>query len=142
MVHQHTLVRAIGTLGLAASIINITIGGGIFRLPAVVAASLGAAAPVAYVVCAIAMGLIVVCIAQAGSRVPLTGGPYAYVGATFGPFAGYLAGVLVWMLGVFATAAVSTIVASSLSQFMPADAGRVGEVATLIVLYVFWSLVN
>ena len=45
-----SLVRAIGTLGLAAGIINITIGGGIFRLPALVAASLGPAAPLAYLV--------------------------------------------------------------------------------------------
>jgi hypothetical protein len=36
----------LGTFGLAAAIVNITIGGGIFRLPANVAGSLGAAAPV------------------------------------------------------------------------------------------------
>ena len=74
------LLRYIGMLGLAAAIVNITIGGGIFRLPSSVAGSLGAAAPIAYVVCAVAMGLIVWCIADAGRRVPLTGGPYAYVG--------------------------------------------------------------
>ena len=105
---RESLTRAIGTFGLAAGIINITIGGGIFRLPAIVAGSLGAAAPVAYLVCAIAMGLIVTCIASAGRRVSLTGGPYAYVGAAFGPYAGFLSGVLLWMLGTFATAAVST----------------------------------
>src|SRR6187401_280570 len=98
---RESLTRAIGTFGLAAGIINITIGGGIFRLPAIVAASLGAAAPIAYLVCAIAMGLIVTCIANAGSRVSLTGGPYAYVEATFGPFAGFISGVLLWMLGTF-----------------------------------------
>ena len=76
---RESLTRAIGTIGLAAGIINITIGGGIFRLPASVAGSLGAAAPLAYVICAIAMGLIVMCIAEAGKRVTLTGGPYAYV---------------------------------------------------------------
>ena len=31
------LLRAIGTFGLAAAIVNITVGGGIFRLPANVA---------------------------------------------------------------------------------------------------------
>src|SRR5438876_641181 len=55
------LVRAFGTFGLAAAIINITIGGGIFRLPSNVAASLGAAAPLAYLICAVAMALIVSC---------------------------------------------------------------------------------
>ena len=72
-VRNESLVRAIGTFGLAAGIINITIGGGIFRLPANVAGSLGAAAPLAYLVCAVAMALIVLCIADAGSRVSLTG---------------------------------------------------------------------
>jgi APA family basic amino acid/polyamine antiporter len=50
------LLRAIGTFGLAAAIVNITVGGGIFRLPSSVAGSLGAAAPIAYVVCAVARG--------------------------------------------------------------------------------------
>src|SRR6185436_11223071 len=113
-------VRAIGTLGLAAGIVNIMVGGGIFRLPANVAGSLGAAAPLAYLVCALAMGLIVFCIADAGRRVSLTGGPYAYVGTAFGPYAAFLSGVLLWMLGSFASAAVSTVLASSLGLLVPA----------------------
>lgn len=136
------LVRAIGTFGLAAGIINITIGGGIFRLPANVAGSLGAAAPIAYLVCAVAMGLIVLCIADAGSRVSLTGGPYAYVGRAFGGYAGFISGVLLWMLGTFATAAVSTVLASSVGLLLPALAGRAMEIAVLIAAYGFWSLIN
>ena len=46
---------------------------------------LGPTAPVAYLLCAVAMGLIVLCMAEAGSRVSLTGGPYAYVEIAFGP---------------------------------------------------------
>jgi APA family basic amino acid/polyamine antiporter len=136
------LVRVIGTFGLAAGIINITIGGGIFRLPANVAGSLGAAAPVAYLVCAVAMGLIVLCIADAGSRVSLTGGPYAYVGTAFGPYVGFMSGVLLWMLGSFAMAAVATVFASSLGLLVPAIAGRGPEVAILVATFGFWSLVN
>ena len=113
---RESLTRAIGTVGLAAGIINIMIGGGIFRLPALVAGSLGAAAPMAYVICAIAMALIVTCIADAGRRVTLTGGPYAYVGTTLGPYAGFISGVLLWMIGVFATAAVSSVLAASIGQ--------------------------
>ena len=137
-----TLVRAIGTFGLAAGIINITIGGGIFRLPANVAGSLGAAAPIAYLVCAVAMGLIVLCIADAGRRVSLTGGPYAYVGTAFGAYAGFISGVLLWMLGTFATAAVSTVLASSIGLLVPALAGRTMAVAVLVAAYGFWSVVN
>ena len=136
------LLRVIGTFGLAAAIINITVGGGIFRLPANVAGSLGAAAPIAYIVCAVAMGLIVFCIADAGSRVPLTGGPYAYVGTAFGPFVGFMSGVVLWMLGSFAPAAVATVFASSLGLLVPALAGRARETAVVIAVFGFWSLVN
>lgn len=139
---RESLTRAIGTFGLAAAIINITIGGGIFRLPGVVASSLGAAAPIAYVVCAIAMGLIVICIADAGKRVTLTGGPYAYVGTAFGPYAGFLSGVLLWLLGTFATAAVSTVFAASVGQLVPALSGWAATTALLVAAFVFWSLIN
>ncbi|MEO5896844.1 MAG: amino acid permease [Vicinamibacterales bacterium] len=139
---EESLVRVMGVFGLAAAIVNITIGGGIFRLPANVAGSLGAAAPVAYVVCAIAMGLIVLCIADAGSRVPLTGGPYAYIGTAFGPYLGFVSGVLLWMLGTFAAAAVSTIFASSLGLLLPALGGRYTEAAVLAGALALWSLIN
>lgn len=139
---QEKLVRAIGTFGLAAGIINITIGGGIFRLPANVASTMGPSAPIAYVVCALAMGLIVLCIADAGSRVSLTGGPYAYVGTAFGPYPAFISGVLLFMLGTFATAAVSTVFAASIGQLVPALSGRVASVIVLVAAYAFWSMVN
>jgi amino acid transporter len=135
------LVRAIGTLALAAGIVNIMIGGGIFRLPSLVAGSLGPAAPIAYIVCAAAMGLIVLCMADAGRRVPLTGGPYAYVAAAFGPYAGFVCGVLLWMLGSFAGAAVTTVFAASVGLLVPALSGRM-EPVTMVAVLLLWSLVN
>ncbi|MBI4477198.1 MAG: amino acid permease [Acidobacteria bacterium] len=141
-IQAEPLVRAIGTFGLAAVIVNITVGGGIFRLPANVAAALGPAAPIAYLVCAAAMALIVLCIADAGSRVSLTGGPYAYVGAAFGPYVAFISGVLLWMLGTFATAAVSTVFASNLGLLVPPLAGRGREAAVLVAAYAVWAFVN
>jgi len=131
-----------GTFGLAAAIVNITIGGGIFRLPANVAGSLGAAAPVAYLVCAVAMGLIVLCIADAGSRVSLTGGPYAYVGTAFGAYAGFISGLLLWMLGTFAGAAVATVFAASISQLVSAQGGAAANAIVLVAVFAFWTLIN
>ena len=116
---ERSLVRAIGTWSLAAGVINITVGGGIFRLPADVAGALGASAPIAYVVCAFAMGLIVLCFAEAGSRVAMTGGPYAYVELAFGPYIGFLTGVLTWLLGTTAVAAVSTVFATNAAKLFP-----------------------
>ena len=85
------LVRAIGVPGLTANIVNSTIGAGIFVLPALVAKGLGAAAPLAFIACALAMVLFVTCFAIAGSRVSLTGGLYAYVEVAFGGYVGFLA---------------------------------------------------
>ena len=100
------LVRALGVRQLTASIINATIGAGIFVLPGLVAAKLGDAAPVAFVVCALAMALIVTVFALAGSRVSLTGGLYAYVETALGPFVGYIAGVLQWVMQCLSVAGV------------------------------------
>src|SRR5438445_13835787 len=94
------LILAIGVPGLAANIVNSTVGAGIFALPALVAAQLGAASPLAYVICAIAMCLFVTSFAMAGSRVSLTGGLYAYVETAFGSYVGFLAGILYFLTEV------------------------------------------
>src|SRR5437879_9219885 len=91
---DHQLVRAIGIPALTANIVNSTIGAGIFVLPALVAKGLGAAAPLAFICCAVAMVLFVTCFAIAGSRVSLTGGLYAYVEVAFSRYVGFVAGVL------------------------------------------------
>ena len=136
------LVRALGVWGLAASIVNITIGGGIFRLPASVADALGRGAPLAYLVCALAMGLIVLCIAEAGSRVALTGGPYAYVEVAFGPLVGFLAGVLLWVVGTFALAAVATVFADAMGALVPALGSPGGRAGVLIAALAVGAAVN
>jgi APA family basic amino acid/polyamine antiporter len=82
----------------------------------------------------------VLCIADAGSRVSLTGGPYAYVGAALGPYAAFLSGVMLWMLGLFATAAVATVFAASVGQLVPALAPW--QPVVLLATFAFWSLVN
>jgi amino acid transporter len=131
-----------GVWGLAASIVNITIGGGIFRLPAGAAAALGPAAPFAYIVCAIAMALIVLCFAEAGSRVSLTGGAYAYSEVAFGPFVGFLVGVLLWVGITAAMSAVSSFFSDALGALVPSLAtGAPRQIALIVILCVF-ALLN
>ncbi|MGQ0538654.1 MAG: APC family permease [Gemmatimonadaceae bacterium] len=139
---ERGLKRVIGTVVLAATIVNITVGGGIFRLPSGVARALGAAAPIAYIACAVAIALIAICIADAGSRVALTGGPYAYIEVAFGPYVGFLAGVLLWLLGTFAFAAVSVIFAANVGELIPFVGTRGGSVAFLALLFALLALVN
>ncbi|HEX7978991.1 MAG TPA: amino acid permease [Gemmatimonadaceae bacterium] len=134
---ERGLARVIGTWGLAAGIVNVTVGGGIFRLPAGVAAAVGPAAPLAYLACTFAMGLIVLCFAQAGSRVAMTGGPYAYIETAFGPFVGFVSGVLLWVCITLALSAVSTFFADSLLALVPALGATGRRIALVVVLVVF-----
>lgn len=113
------LVRALGPFQLGASIINIIVGAGIFMLPALLAARLGAAAPLAFVAGAVAIVPIALCFAAVGSRAVATGGPYTYVGAGFGPFAGFLTGALMWICNVTSSAGVATALATQLAQVAP-----------------------
>lgn len=135
-------MRAIGARQLTASIINVTIGAGIFVLPAVAAAGLGAAAPLAYIVCAVLMALIVCCFAAAGSRVSLTGGVYAYVDVAFGPFIGFLAGVLYFLMATFAVASVSSAFAGSVGALWPAAAAPAVRATLIAALFAILAAVN
>jgi basic amino acid/polyamine antiporter, APA family len=139
---ESALVRAIGYRQLTASIINVTIGAGIFVLPAAVAGGLGAAAPLAYILCAILMALIVCCFAAAGSRVSLTGGLYAYVEVAFGPFVGFLAGVLYLLMATFAVASVASALAGSVGVFLPIAATPTGRAMLILALFAGLAIVN
>lgn len=139
---EHGLERAIGVRALAANAINITVGGGIFVLPAVVAASIGPSAPIAYVVCAAAMALIVLCFAQAGSRVSLTGGPYAYVELALGKYVGFLVGTLLWLVGTTATAAVGSAFIGSIAVFWAPLAQPVARAIVLAVVFLLFGALN
>src|SRR5260370_21146111 len=139
---EPALRRVIGVRGLAAAIFNITVGAAIFVLPAHMAGSLGAAAPLAYLVCAVATALVALCIAEAGSRVPHSGGPYAYVGTALGPFAGYLCGVLLWLGITLAMGAVSTVFADAVAGLVPDISGPLPRAVLLIVVVAGLAVVN
>jgi len=138
-----TLPRSIGVAGLAASVINITIGSSIFVFPAVVAGALGAAGLLAYLMAAVAMGLIALCFAEAGSTVPRAGGAYAYVETAFGPLVGWLVGSLLYLgVQLLASAVVGTVFLASLAALVPSLAGNVQRATLLIAVYASLALIN
>lgn len=137
------LIRAVGVRGLTASIVNYTIGAGIFVLPAVVAGKIGSAAPIAYVICAVAMGLIVACFASAGSRVSLSGGTYAYAEVAFGPYIGFMVAMILWFgSNVMSSAAVVNVFADALGQFVPSLAGKAAKDVIIVVVYSAFAVLN
>jgi APA family basic amino acid/polyamine antiporter len=130
------LVRAIGVRALTLGVVNMIIGAGIFVLPALVARRLGTAAIVAYLVCAVAMGLVLLCFAESGSRVARSGGVYGYVEVAFGPYAGFLVGNLLWFAcGCLACASVANALVGTLAEVMPWIGHGLPRAAVLVLLY-------
>lgn len=127
------LVRGIGLIGFAMAITNEVVGSGVYRLPAAMALAAGTAAPWAYLACLVAMGAVVLCFAEAGSRVPTSGGPYGYIEAAFGPLPGFVAGVLLWLSSVLACGGVAAALADTAGAALP-GLNDVGLRALFIVI--------
>ena len=131
---DHLLVRGIGVRALTASIFNYTVGSGIFVLPALVVAQLGSAAPLAYLMCAAIMVLIVLIFAEAGSRVTMTGGPYAYVQTALGPLVGLVAGILLCITDIAAAGAVSNVLGNSIARLIGVEGRLVAGIITTSII--------
>ena len=119
MAREGELRASLGAWSLGAAVFNTVVGAGIFVLPAALARSAGAAAPLAYLACTIIMGSVALCFAAAGSRVPTSGGPYGYAEAAFGPLAGFLVGLLVWVGSVLAAAGITAAIADAAASAVP-----------------------
>ena len=136
------LAREIGTIAFAATIVNGVIGGGIFAAPAALAGSVGVWAPLALLACGLAMGAIVLCCAEAGSRVPSSGGIYAYVEAAFGRGWGFVTGMVLWVSCVLAAAAVAAAFADAIVALYPVGAPGVQRVLLLVGVFALIVGVN
>lgn len=136
------LVRGIGLPALTANIVNTTIGASIFVLPGVMAKMLGSAAPVAFIVCALAQAIFVTCFAMAGSRVSLTGGLYAYVEVAFGRYVGFLAGLMNCTTAILSVSAVMNVLVNAASGFSPFLAGTLGRFLMMLIVLGALAAIN
>ncbi|HEY3731344.1 MAG TPA: amino acid permease [Steroidobacteraceae bacterium] len=139
--NEARLVRALGVRSLATTIFNYTVGSGIFVLPALAVARLGAAAPLAYLVCMLVMGLVLLCLAEAGSRIAITGGVYAYVETALGPFIGFIAGVALLFVGVFGGAAVAVLFSRTVIAMLGLTS-QVWYVPLILAVIALFTLIN
>jgi amino acid transporter len=140
---QESLKREIGVRSLALAILNITVGTGIFVLPALVAENLGANAILAYLVCGILMFLIALCFAEVGSKVTVSGGTYAYIEKAFGPFAGFIANNIFWFGAcVISDAAIANALADTLKYFLPVLGNAYIRALFFMVLFGGFALLN
>tara|TARA_R110000868_G_scaffold330120_7_gene591059 strand:- start:968 stop:2269 length:1302 start_codon:yes stop_codon:yes gene_type:complete len=139
---EEELKRRIGVFGLSANIINIIIGSGIFVLPAVVASYMGASSIIAYLFCGFLMTMIMLCFAEAASKVTNTGGPYTYIETAFGDYAGFVGGFFAIGSNLFADAAVSNALVNVIGSAYPIFADGLPRLLFLFVLFYGMVYIN
>ena len=142
-VRDEGLVRVIGVGALGLSVVNMVVGAGIFVLPGRIAAELGSAAILAYLICSVAVALIFLCFAEVGSRVTRSGGAYAYIEEAFGPLAGFIASILLWFgFSALADAAITVAMVETMTIAFPLLGESVPRAVFIICLFVFLAAVN
>ena len=139
---QAGLVRAIGRWTLVALVINSIIGSGIFGLPDDVARLVGAAAPFAYLLAALGMGVIMACFAEVASQFTAAGGPYLYAHKAFGSLVGIQTGWFAWLVRLTSAAANANLFVVYFGEFLPAATDPVPRAALLTALIGVLAYVN
>jgi basic amino acid/polyamine antiporter, APA family len=128
--------RSVGLLQTIAISVGVTIGSGIFRVPATVAGQLQA--PGAILLCWVLGGLVALCgalsIAELAGALPRSGGVFAYLLEAYGPLPAFLFG---WtelvVIRAAALGATSTIFAEYLGYFWPLSPLQVRYVAAAAI---------
>ena len=122
--------------------INSIIGSGIFGLPSDIAKLLGAASPWAVLIAGAAMGIVMGCFAEVGSRFSEAGGPYLYARATFGRLVGIEVGWMLWLVRTAAPAATANLLVIYLGEFWPAAEQPVPRLIVLTLLIGVIAIIN
>lgn len=136
------LVRLVGPWALAAGLISMLVGAGIFAVPAALAASIGSYGPLALLACGFAVGAVAICFAEGCSRLPTSGGVYGLIEASFGPLVGYVAGTLLWLACLLACGSVAAALADLLATLVPESVRAPAHSATVIAVLGGIALIN
>ncbi|MDR6675616.1 APC family permease [Xanthomonas sp. 1678] len=129
---EPSLVRAVSRWQIVGLSINDVIGSGIYLLPAATAALLGPMSLWAVLLAGLAVGLLVLCYAQAASYFDEPGGSYLYAREAFGRFAGFEIGWMIWLTRISSAAALGNGLADAVVRFWPAAAGGGARLAIVV----------
>ncbi len=131
------LPRQVGLLSSIAVLVGVTIGSGIFRVPATVAAQLHDPGPV--ILCWVLGGIVALfgalTIAELAGALPRSGGVFAYLLESFGPLPAFLFGwTELTVVRASALGATATIFAEYLGYFIPMTPVQVRCVAAAAIV--------
>ena len=111
--------RALGFWTTLALVVGNLIGSGVYLLPANLA-PLGPNALIGWLVTIGGALCLAFVFARLGGKLPLAGGPYAFVNAAFGPVAGFVVAWSYWVMIWAGNAAVAIAAVSALGLVFPA----------------------
>lgn len=137
--HAERLPRTLGVWSAAFILVGITIGSGIFRVPAQIAVTLGS--PGAFLLVWVIGGLITLAgaltIAELAAMYPRSGGILAYIAEAWGPFPAFVYGwAELTVIRASAVGGISMIFAEYLGHFIPMSDGTESYVAAVTIFVI------
>lgn len=136
------LNRSISKWAMVLLVINGVIGSGIFGLPSKAFKEIGVYSIAAFLVCAVAIFVIILCFAEVSSRFDKTGGPYLYALSSFGPLPAFLTGWLLLVTRFITYAALINLLVTYLSVFSDWFEMESSRIIIIVLLTLFLAYVN
>lgn len=136
------LNRSISKWAMVLLVINGVIGSGIFGLPSKTFKEAGVYSIAAFLVCAVAVFVIILCFAEVSSRFDKTGGPYLYAFSSFGPLPGFLTGWLLLLTRFITYAALINLLVTYLSVFSDWFTLPSSRIISIILLTLLLAFIN
>ncbi len=134
--------RVVTRWEIVALALNDVIGSGVYLLPAAAAAVLGPASLWAVALAGVAVLLIVLCYAEAGSRFDGPGGGYLYARAAWGELVGFEVGWMTFLTRVATLASLSAGFAQALGYAWPAARAGWGRALVIVVPLLVLTAIN
>ena len=123
--------------------VNDVVGSGVYLiLPVAAAALLGPASIWAILAAGVAVLLLVLCFAEAGSLFDRAGGAYVYTRAAFGEFVGFEVGWMTWIARIASVASLSVFFARAVGYLWDGANHGVGQAATIVLELVLLTWIN
>lgn len=136
------LERAVSRWQIVGISVNAVVGSGVYLVPAAAAAFMGAASLWAVPLAGLAVLLLALCFAEAGSHFKQPGAAYIYTREAFGEFIGFQVGWMAWLTRIAGGAALCNGLAQALTFVLPGATGGFTRVAVIAVPLVLLTAIN
>ncbi len=136
-------LRAVSRWEIVALSVNDVVGAGVYLiLPVAAATLLGAASVWAILAASVAVLLIVLCFAEAGSMFDQPGGAIVYTRAAFGEFVGFEVGWMTWIARISSEASLSVFFARAVGYLWDGANHGWTQAVTIVIPIVVLTWIN